>query len=49
MVTKMYPSYANLLMGRLETHLLEVAAKKPTIRWRYIDDVLPSVHMARNA
>ena len=39
MGTRMAPSYANLFMGRLETHLLEVAAKKPTIWWRYIDDV----------
>ena len=39
MGTKMAPLYANLFMGRLETHLLEVAAKKPTIWWRHIDDV----------
>ena len=39
MGTNMAPSFANLFMGRLETHLLEVAAQKPTIWWWYIDDV----------
>ena len=39
--TKMDPLYANLFInvGRLETHLLKVAAKKPTVWWRYINDV----------
>ena len=39
MGTKMASSYAKLFMGRLETHLLEVVAKKPSIWWQYIDDV----------
>ena len=32
-------SCTNLFRGRLETRLLEVAAKNPTICWRYVDDV----------
>ena len=39
MGTKMAPSYTNLFMGRLETQILERATNKPTVWWRYIDDV----------
>ena len=49
MGTKMAPLYVNVFMRRLETLLLEVAAKKPTIWWQYIDDVLPSGHIVRDA
>ena len=39
MGTVMAPSYANLFMGSLETTLLERALLKPSVWWRYIDDV----------
>ena len=39
MGTKMAPSYANLFMRRFETQILERATNKPTVWWRYIDDV----------
>ena len=37
--TKMAPSYANVLMDRLERRLLQNAEVKPHIWWRYIDDI----------
>ena len=39
MGTRMAASYANLFMGRLESRILEEAAKKPSVWWRFIDDV----------
>ena len=33
------PSYANIFMGNLEKELLSQSRKKPTVWWRYIDDV----------
>jgi len=33
------PSYANIFMGKLEKELLAQSRKKPTVWWRYIDDV----------
>ena len=39
MGTRMAPAYANIFMGRLESILLERATNKPTVWWRYIDDV----------
>ena len=39
MGTRMAPSYANIFMGRLEHNLLQQVADKPSIWWRYIDDV----------
>ena len=39
MGTVMAPSYANIFMGKLETTLLERAPLKPSVWWRYIDDV----------
>ena len=32
-------SYANLLMANLERKLLERVVLKPSVRWRYIDDI----------
>ena len=39
MGTRMAPSYANIFMGKLEKELLAHSRKKPTVWWRYIDDV----------
>ena len=39
MGTRMAPSYANIFMGMLEKTILENAIYKPTVWWRYIDDV----------
>ena len=35
----MAPSYTNIFMGKLEKELLAQSRKKPTVWWRYIDDV----------
>ena len=37
--TKMAPSYAILFMSKLEQKLLETSTLKPTVWWRYIDDI----------
>ena len=37
--TKMAPSYAILFMSKLEEKLLETFSLKPTVWWRYIDDI----------
>ena len=37
--TQMAPSFANIFMGKLEKNLLPQATHKPTILWRYIDDI----------
>ena len=39
MGTRMAPSYANIFMGKLETQLLEGDTDRPTVWWRYLDDV----------
>ena len=39
MGTKMAPSYANLLMGKLEQDLLAKSPQQPHTWWRFIDDV----------
>ena len=39
MGTRMAPSYANIFMGLLESRLLEAAHIKPSVWWRFIDDV----------
>ena len=35
----MAPSYANIFMDRLERRLSQNAEVKPSIWWRYIDDI----------
>ena len=40
MGTWMAPSFAKILMGKLERNILHQATHKPTIWWRYIDDIL---------
>ena len=37
--TWMAPSFANMFMGKLERNILHQATYKPTIWWRYIDDI----------
>ncbi|XP_068734420.1 uncharacterized protein [Montipora capricornis] len=37
--TRMAPSYSNIFMDRLERRLIENAEVKPSIWWRYIDDI----------
>ena len=37
--TRMAPFYANLFMERLESCILEKVDNKPTVWWRFIDDV----------
>ena len=39
MGTRMAPSYANIFMGELEKHLLQNTVNRPSIWWRYIDDI----------
>ena len=39
MGTRMAPSYANIFTGKLERDLLQQTRQKPTIWWRYIDDI----------
>ena len=39
MGTKMAPSYANILMGKLEKQLLESSIERPLSWYRFIDDV----------
>ena len=39
MGTRMAPSFANIFMGKLERDILHQATHKPTIWWRYIDDI----------
>ena len=39
MGTRMAPSYANIFMGRLEDLLLERVTRRPSVWWRFIDDV----------
>ena len=40
MGTRMALSYANLFMGHLEEDILEGRAERPTVWWRFIDDML---------
>ena len=39
MGTRMAPSYATLLMGKLEREFLQTKDKIPRVWWRYIDDI----------
>ena len=39
MGTRMAPSYANIFMGELEKHLLQNTVNRPSIWWRYIEDI----------
>ena len=39
LLTRMAPSYANIFMGELEKHLLQNTVNRPSIWWRYIDDI----------
>ena len=39
MGTRMVPSYAIIFMGELEKHLLQNPVNRPSIWWRYIDDI----------
>ena len=39
MGTRMAPSYANIFMGRLENHILTGRTLRPTVWWRFIDDI----------
>ena len=35
----MAPSITNIFMGKIETDLLNLMRNRPSIWWRYIDDV----------
>ena len=39
MGTRMPPSYANIFMANLEQGLLQQTTQKPTIWWKYIDNI----------
>ena len=39
MGTQMAPTFTNIFMGKLERNILHQATHKPTVWWRFIDDI----------